>query len=202
MNDWIERYRTYIVFALALMAVMGGILFWISRPQPAPLVIATPAPTFTPTPPPALTPAALRIYVTGAVHTPDVYLLPSGSIVKDALLAAGGATEHADLNRLNLALELADQQQIYVPHQGETTLPAPLPAGQVTRADAASGLVNINTASLEELDSLSGIGPAIAQRIIEYRLTNGLFASVEDLMKVKGIGPNTFAKIKDAITTQ
>ncbi|MCR5005519.1 MAG: helix-hairpin-helix domain-containing protein [Clostridiales bacterium] len=142
-------------------------------------------------------PAVYAVHVSGAVCHPDqVWYLPEGSRVKDAIEAAGGASKKADLSRLNLAQPVTDSMKIYVPKQGE-----------IMKNDLASGesasqeqrLVNINTASAEELTSLSGIGTAYAERILQYRAENGPFAAPEDLMNVKGIGEKTFEKIKDRI---
>jgi len=109
------------------------------------------------------TPAPLRVYVTGAVVHPDVYLLATGSIIRDALVAAGGATSNADLNRINLAQQVYDQQQIYVPRLGEENPPIPLPAPLPSTTSSSvqpTGKVNINTATAEELDTLPGISPS------------------------------------------
>jgi len=207
VNDWLEKHRGYIVIVLACLILVGGAFILARRPVPQPLAI-TPAVTPTPTPPPTPTltptPAPLRVYVSGAVRTPDVYLLSPGSIVKDALQAAGGPAGDADLDRINLALAVCDQQQVYVPHVGEATPAAPLPgdapppaAGEAART---GGKVNLNTATVEQLDTLPGIGPAIAQRIIDYRQANGPFAAPEEIMNVKGIGQATYDKLQDLIT--
>ena len=170
---------------MGLVAVVGFILYVVNRPRPAPIMISTPVPTATPTiePSPAVQP--LRVYVTGAVVNPDVYILSPSSIVKDAVEAAGGAAADADLDRINLALQVYDQQQIYVPRQGEATLPVISPGERSPTVHPATSQININAASLEELDSLPGIGPAIAQRIIDCRTQNGVFASIEEIMNVK-----------------
>jgi competence protein ComEA len=139
----------------------------------------------------------LRVYVSGAVQQPDVYPLPLDSIVKDAIMAAGGATGDADLDRINLALPVADGQHVYVPRLGEENSPVQ----PLSRQPASGGKVNINTADSAALDSLPGIGPALAQRIIDYRQEHGPFARLEDLMEVSGIGPGTFEKLRDLITT-
>jgi competence protein ComEA len=201
MGEWVERHRTYIFFALSLVVVTGAFALWARRPQPNPIIISTPAPTTTPTPAVTPTPGPLRVYVSGAVKEPDVYELPPGSIVKDALLAAGGASDDADLDRVNLAVQLYDQQQVYVPRKGEPAPPAP-PAGQPLATSPGSTKVDLNSASVEELETLPGIGPAIAQRIVDYRAENGPFATVEDVMQVKGIGPATFAKLEGLITAE
>ncbi|MDY7041567.1 MAG: helix-hairpin-helix domain-containing protein, partial [Chloroflexota bacterium] len=149
------------------------------------------------------TPVPLRVYVTGAVANPDVYFLEAGCIVRDALVAAGGANADADLNRINLAQQVCDQQQVYVPRIGEENPPLPLAASSPPTAPgsvSATGKVNVNTATSEELDTLPGIGPAIAQRIIEYRQANGPFQSIEEIKNVSGIGDKLFEKLKDLIT--
>jgi competence protein ComEA len=194
-SSW-QRYRGWILFAAVLVALAGIIIFQAMRPRPQPIVLLTPAPL--PSPEPTPTPSPLRVYVSGAVHNPDVVLLPAGSIVKDALLAAGGAAADADLDRVNLALAVTEGQHVYVPRRGEADLPVPLPAQR-----ASVGLkVNINTADTTALESLPGIGPSLAQRILDYRQAHGPFARIEDIQEVSGIGPATFAKIQDLITTE
>jgi competence protein ComEA len=150
--------------------------------------------------------------VTGAVVKSDVYFLPAGSIIKDAIAAAGGFTAEADRERINQALELQDQQQIHVPRLGEQDAPPPVqsapvsqrssPGSGVNAAPVSGGLINLNHASLEELDSLPGIGPAIAGRIIDYRQNNGNFKSIDELTEVSGIGPATLAKIRPLVTVE
>ncbi len=160
--------------------------------SPAPIVIVpppTPAPTTIPTP------APMRVYVSGAVARPGVYLLPPHSIGEAAIQAAGGATGEADLEGVNLAQELHDQEHFHVPHRNEAGA-APAPQG----TPAAGVRININTATAQELDQLPKIGPVTAQQIIEFRSRNGPFQRVEDIMQVKGIGQATFDQIKDMIT--
>jgi competence protein ComEA len=140
----------------------------------------------------------VRVYVSGAVHHPDVYTLQPDSIVKDALLAAGGPADDADLERINLALPVADGQHVYVPRQGEEKLPVQPPANQ----PATGQKVNINTADVATLESLSGIGPVLAQRILDYRQANGPFARIEDITNVSGIGQATFEALRDQITAE
>ncbi len=185
---------------VAFLFVVGLIVFFViytilKRPEPtsAPLVITLqPRPSAEPASP---TPATINVYVSGAVDQPDVYALPLNSIVKDAIAAAGGATAEADLDRINLALRLSDQMQIYVPRQGEA-----VPAPNQPATPAASAPININTATVEELDKLPGIGPSIGKAIIDYRTQNGPFKTIEEINNVKGIGDALFAKIKDSIT--
>lgn len=199
MEGWIERHRSHIMIVLCNLVLLGAAVLLLRRP-PSPqgpvLQIATAPPTLTPVPTP--TPAPLRVYVSGAVAHPDVYQLPSGSIVKDALAAAGGALPGADLARLNLAQQLFDQQQVHVPLAGETPPPVSSSA-QTISPSSGSGCLDINRATLEELDGLPGIGSTYAQRIIEYRAAHGPFQDVEELAEVKGIGPATLEKIRDLV---
>ncbi|UCC90054.1 MAG: helix-hairpin-helix domain-containing protein [Anaerolineales bacterium] len=132
-----------------------------------------------------------------------MYWLRPGSIVKDAIGAAGGAADDADLVRINLAQELHDQERLYVPRVGESDAPPPVTGGEPTPPIgelAPSHKININTATAAELDTLPGIGPAFAQRIIDYRDANGPFQSIEEIILVSGIGNATYDKIKDLIT--
>jgi competence protein ComEA len=203
MGDWLERNRGSVLVLLVNLALIGGLFFWLRRPVSSPIEILPPDPTPSPAPTATSTPSPVRVYVTGAVLHPDVYRLATGSIVKDAIEAAGGVTEDADLMRVNLAQELQDQQQIYVPRVGEEEAPPPVTGGASapsSRGAVLGGKVNINTATAEELDTLPGIGPAFAQRIIEYREANGPFESIEGIINVSGIGDATFEKIKDRIT--
>jgi competence protein ComEA len=192
-----ERYRGLLVGILVLAIAGGGATLWLRRPQPAPIEIVTAVPSDTPVPRSSPTAAPLRVYVSGAVHHPDVYLLPPQSIVKDALSAAGGATGEADLDRVNLAMELCDQQQVHVPRQGEAAPAVATPGGSLP-----AGPININTATVEQLDALPGVGPAIAGRIVSYREAYGAFSTIEEIVNVKGIGPATFEEIRDLIVVK
>jgi len=192
-----KRRIAQVVF-LSIVGVIAFVVIYVilKRPEPAspPLVITLqPRPTAEP---PTPTPATINVYVSGAVKKPDVYVLPLNSIVKDAIAAAGGATTDADLEQINLAAHLADQMQVDVPRQGEAA-PSP-PNGSAP--DSPTEKININTASVEELDKLPGIGPVIAEAIIDYRTQNGSFKKIEDIDAVKGIGDALFEKIKDQIT--
>jgi competence protein ComEA len=128
------------------------------------------------------------------VHRLGSYTLPLGSRIDDAVRAAGGPTADADLERINLAQILRDGQHIHVPRVGEV-LPTPTPYGL-----SAGGRIDINLADAALLETLPGIGPTIAQRIIEYREMNGPFETAEQIQDVKGIGPTIFERIKDQIT--
>lgn len=148
--------------------------------------------------------------VDGAVAHPGLYKLPPDSRVQAALAAAGGLSPQADAHRINRAAKLHDGQKLYVLSQGESTPPLAASSGQgcegqactsaeggVAGSDAeGQGLVNINTANAAQLTQLPGVGPAIAQKIIDYRTANGPFTSVDDLTKVPGIGAAKLAQIK------
>lgn len=148
--------------------------------------------------------AEVYVDVDGAVVRPGVYRLKDGARVSQAIDAAGGLTTEADVAGLNRASKVTDGQKIYVPTVGEQQAVAAdggADGGAVLASGAndVAGLVNINTASAAELQTLSGIGPSMAQSIIDERTKNGAFASVDDLMRVSGIGEKKLAKIKDCI---
>lgn len=150
--------------------------------------------------------SSFLVHVVGQVHRPGVVRLPAGSRVDDALRAAGGATRSADLALVNLARPVSDGEQIHVPKPGE--MPAPPPAappaagsgGAKESGSAASGPVNLNTASEADLDSLPGVGPVLAARIVQWRTTNGRFTSVDDLGEVSGIGDKLLAQLRPLVT--
>ncbi len=141
---------------------------------------------------------SIVVYVSGAVRRPDVYSLPAEARVKDLVLAAGGMSGTADAEQINLAETLRDGQHIHIPRQGADALGG---AGALAAPGSdAGGLVDLNRASAEELDALNGIGPALAQRIIEHRETIGPFESVEDLRDVKGIGESLYNALAPQVT--
>ena len=131
----------------------------------------------------------LTVYVSGAVAIPGVYTLPDGSRVDAAVQAAGGFVPGAEPERINLAAFLEDGQQIDVP-------------GIISTNHVNAGRVNINTATVSELDALPGIGPTTAQTIVDYRLQHGPFQIIQDIQNVPGIGPATYDRIKDYITVE
>jgi len=126
--------------------------------------------------------------IDGAVKNPGVYQLEDGDRVNDAIIMAGGLTEHAYTKNLNKARKISDGEKIYISAEGE-----------IESSSNSSGLININTASISELMSLPGIGEVYAQRIIDYR-SSKLFGSVEEIKNIEGIGEKTFEKIKELIT--
>jgi competence protein ComEA len=199
MDQGITRHRAIIILCSVLSLIVGGAVvhFTSHRQSSTPVIVSTPIPTSTP--PYTPTPAPVRVYVSGAVRMPAVYELPPGSIVQDAVNAAGGPTSDADLDHINLALELCDQQQVYVPRRGETNPPPPVSGGESGGGGQEETLVNINTALAAELETLPGIGPALAGRIVAYREANGPFETIEQIQNVPGIGPATFEGLRDLI---
>ena len=169
------------------LASTGLILLLIRQPRQYPIQLL---------PPPTSGP--LSVHVAGATERPGVYLLPRGSIVQDALDAAGGPTYSADLDRVNLAADLEDGQRVHIPQitasgssTGEEVLPSAIDPDQ---------MININTAGAAELELLPGIGPSLAKEIMDHRSANGLFNTADDLLAVSGIGPAKVEQIRDLIT--
>jgi len=205
MDQLKTHYRAYILFCSILSLVVGGTIgYFTPRPPksdlPRSIVVSTPLPTPTPFTP---TPLPLRVYVTGAVEQAGVYELSPGSIIQDAIAAASGPSLDADLESINLARELQDQQHVYVPREGEANPPPVVSGGASEGAGTGTGAtVDINTATAAELETLPRIGPMTAQKIVEYREANGPFESIEGIQKVPGIGPATFAGFEDMITAE
>ena len=144
--------------------------------------------------------AVIFVDIKGEVKKPGVYQMKAGDRVKDALDAAGGLTEEADSQKVNLAKRLEDQMVIVVPKVGEEA--EEIPAGETRNEATKEGKVNINTATVEELKTLKGVGEKKAEAIIEYRKKNGSFQTKEDLMKVRGIGKKLFESFQERIVTQ
>ena len=194
--------KNVLFVLLGVMAgfVLAGVLVFVSRAPKGVSIILQPAPTKAP----------LAVHIIGAVPRPGLYEFPEGARVQDAIDAAGGILTEANVDALNLAAPLEDGQQLEIPYKagGEPTnntstfeLPSSATETPTTDTSTTEDLININTASLEELDALPGIGPTTAQKIIDYREENGPFSTIEDIMNVSGIGPSTFEDIQNLITT-
>jgi competence protein ComEA len=198
MDDSFARYRPYLAMMLLFIIVLAGTIFLLRRPEQPVIAITTATPRAT------ATPVSIVVEVRGAIAKPGVYTLPAGSRVQDVIALAGDLTTNAETRALNLARKVNDGEQLYIPAIGEAT-PTTVPvASKATpgASKAPTGKININTATIAELDTLPGIGPAIAQRIIEYRAQNGAFQKIEDLKKVRGIGDVLFDQIKDLVTVE
>ena len=151
-------------------------------------------------------PVEISVYICGFVESPGVVKVKEGTRLEEAVELLGGAKEEADLNAVNLAYRLVDEDMIYIPKKGEklqSTSKTILGVNTIKNVTAnKSGKVNINTAGESELDILEGVGPATAKAIIGYRDQNGPFKSIEDIKKVKGIGDAKFNNMKEDITVE
>jgi competence protein ComEA len=198
MSDTVSPRSTLIVSAIVvIMIIVGGVLLFISQPKPVQITINPPLPTATPAP--TNTPAPIQVYITGAVNQPETTVtLPHGSRVADALEAVGGVTADADMERVNPVAIVRDGDQIHVPPINEV----PVTEAEASTLPTPSGgeRIFINTATVEELQNLPGVGPAMAQRIVDYRDANGAFTSIEDLDNVDGIGPATLEEIEPLVS--
>ena len=212
--QWIGLSRILASAFGVLVMVIG--VWWVVRVPPPPPEATIPFASSTIATDslktnPELLMANITVYVSGEVVKPGVYVLLATSRIIDALQAAGGPTSAADLVVVNLAAPLVDATQVFIPRIGSTpraTLPRPhaginLPttgtSGGVSVGSgvtSATGIVDINSASLADLDALPGVGPSTAQAIIDYRIANGPFASVDDLLNVRGIGPSKLAAMR------
>jgi competence protein ComEA len=182
---------------VVVVVALGGAGLWYARSLPKPVTIAQAGPGAAQATSASPSPAVMLIVdVAGAVRQPGVYEFGEGDRVIDAIERAGGPKPKADLSLLNLAAALTDGTQILVPTRGPPGA-APAPGGT---AGSAAGLLNINSASETELETLSGIGEVLAATIVEYRDQNGPFTSVDDLLDVSGIGPATLDEIRDQVT--
>lgn len=143
----------------------------------------------------ASAPAGVVVHVVGAVRRPGLYTLRHGTRIADAVARAGGATPKADLSLVNLAAPVADGQQIVVAAR------APRVAAGTASPEPAAGPVHLNTATLEQLDALPGVGPVTAQKILDYRQKHGAFSSVDDLDAIPGIGPARLEQLRELVAT-
>jgi competence protein ComEA len=205
------RSALYVLIGVMAGFALAGLLVFVSRAPAGQPIVLQPAPTKAP----------IAVHVVGAVPRPGLYQFSEGARVQDAIDAAGGLLTSANADAVNLAALLTDGQQLNIPYKSgqepteEDNTSLVLPGSSDDDGDdegddesssndqssSSSGqFININTATLAELDSLPGIGPALAQRIIDYREENGAFTTIEEIMDVSGIGPATFERIKDLIT--
>ncbi|MCH8184908.1 MAG: ComEA family DNA-binding protein [Chloroflexi bacterium] len=184
------RLLSQVLTAAAILAaVAGAIVFMIGRSPSSGIEVSL-------QPAASRSPVALQAYVTGAVNDPGVYTLEDGDRLGQLVEAAGGATSDADLEAINLAALLRDEDHWHIPRIGEVP--------KVTTAGAANplGKIDVNSATSVQLEELPGIGEVKARSIIQYRESNGPFASVDELLAVRGIGPATLDAIRDLVDTR
>jgi len=196
------KQALFVLMGVLAGFLLAGVVFFISRLPSGETIALQPAPTLAP----------IAVDVTGAVTRPGLYKFPEGSRVQDAIDAAGGLLADADTTAINLAARLEDGQQLNIPYKEGTapiateasvfsfSSPGGTSSDSTPEPSSDTELININTATLEQLDTLPGIGPTTAQKIIDYRAINGPFGTIEDIMNVSGIGPATFDNIKGLIT--
>ncbi len=189
----------YVLAGVLIGFILAGAVFIVTRTPAGQPIVLEPPPTKMP----------IEVQVIGGVVRPGVYALPEGSRVQDAVDAAGGLLAETDIGSINMAAKLEDGQQVQIPGGAPpagTKVGSPFTLISTPRPTATprsgADLININTATLAELESLPGIGPTTAQNIITYRTQHGAFATIQDIMRVPGIGPATFDQIQDLITVQ
>jgi competence protein ComEA len=185
-----DRRRVLVgAIVVVLLLALGGRFLLRSQASsvPPPVHIAAPATT--------AARATIFVNVVGAVRRPGLYRLREGSRVATAVARAGGATRRAELELVNLAARVSDGEQIVVPRRGAGGAAAAASSG----ASAAGGPVHLNSATMEQLDALPGIGPVTAQKILDYRQEHGAFGSVDELDAVPGIGPARLEQLRDLV---
>jgi competence protein ComEA len=184
------KQTLYLASGILFGLFLAALVWVVSRNPTGESVVLRPVPTEQP----------VIVHITGAVPRPGVYALPQGARVQDVISAAGGFLAEAEKSAINLAALLEDGERLDVPFiEGASPILA-TPGPTVIAAE--TDLININTATAEELDSLPGIGATLAQRIIDYREANGPFISTEDIINVPGIGSGNFERFKDMITVE
>ena len=182
-----RRALAYVLALLAMLSLAGRVALRDESPAPAAAPLNLRA-----EPPPA---RKVVVHVVGQVYKPGLYSLPEGSRVDDAIKRAGGPKPKAALALVNLAAPVADGQQVVLPSNRE----AAQALGGDSVAGGAGGPVHLNSATLDQLDELPGIGPVTAQKILDYRSEHGAFGSVEELDAVPGIGPATLEELRDLV---
>jgi competence protein ComEA len=187
--------RKLAAWGAAALALVLLTAWYLTRSRPADSAAAPPVATIAVARDDSGSGSRLIVDVAGAVRKPGVYRMTSGARVEDALKRAGGATAHADLSQINRAAKLEDGRQVLVPRRPSRAA-ASAPA---TAAATPAQPVNLNTATLEQLDTLDGVGPATAQKIIDFRTAHGGFGSVDELDQIPGIGEKRLAALRESV---
>jgi competence protein ComEA len=199
MPEFLLQHRRQLLAAAAAL-----VLLLLAARLLLPAGTTTPA---APLPPPsglgtsaaAVPKSRVVVDVVGAVRRPGLYRLEQGARIADAVVRAGGATRKADLAQVNLAAPLADGEQVVVPKRGAPAAASPGATGSTAGAGSPTAPVQLSTATLEQLDSLPGVGPSTAQKILDYRTKHGAFSSVDELDAVPGIGPKRLEQLRDLV---
>lgn len=196
LREIFETYRRECLIGLVAAVIVGGLFFWNGRSQTPPV---TPASTQQRQQPRRVNKQSGKVYVDvkGAVIKPGVYCLSHGARLAEAVNAAGGFRDVADQNQVNLAKQVCDQQMIYIPMKGEQTEQSVGQPG--SESSVSDKVVNLNTATKEQLTTITGIGDKKADLILAYRQQHGQFQKVDDLKNITGFGDKTVAKIKDQL---
>ena len=215
-----SSYNRFVIAVLTVLAgalVLAAVVLLARSDENAPIQIVLPTPEEPASPliqgeiplsAPGSRKTEFKVYISGAVRNPGVYTLQPGDRLGDALAAAGGAVDGADLEAVNLARRVQDEAYYHVPRVGETPRPAvetasapPRPAASASSESAPdSALIDLNDAPLALLETLPGIGQVRAQAIVDYRERNGPLKSVEEITRVQGIGATTYEQIRDLVT--
>jgi competence protein ComEA len=209
---WLRQPRliaAVVCFALGIIVAGGGFVSQWSQPQPVGFTsgLSEPSDLFADVVPldapveslETAEPAELVVYISGAVLRPDVYRLPAEARIKDVVMAAGGFTPDAATEAINLAQPILDADHIHVPYQHDGQASSADP-GETTHMAEGTQLIDLNRATSAELETLPGVGPVLAQRIVVRRTEQGAYTSVEQLRDVAGIGDKLFAQIEPLIT--
>ncbi len=193
MAAWLDRYWKVITIALVAAVAAAAVAFVLDQRadnEPLTINLADPAPT-----------GPIEVYITGAVEQPGVYEMQDGDRIIDLLYEAGGHSSNADLESINLALRLHDEDQVLVPRIGDAGRIGEPTGGLVSSANGPEGdRKNINAASASELDDLPGIGEVYSERIVQDRLTNGSYVTTEELVERKILPRATYERIAEMIT--
>jgi competence protein ComEA len=179
-----SRIQLALVVAVCAAVVVVGVVLWMNRMTPVSITIAT------------IDEQSIQIYISGAVATPGVVEVPPGSRLQDVVDASGGFRADADFSVLNLAGRVGDGEHIEIPSTRATSEPM----GEMGEVEADTGLININTATIAELDQLPGIGEVLSGRIVEYREANGPFESADELVHIDGISANLVESLMPLVT--
>lgn len=187
MVEWLERNRANLAALLVVLVTVAAVGL-LQTPRRSALQVVSPSGSSGPPP--------LKVHVVGAVLSPGVYQLEGDARVEDALKAAGGPSEDADVASLNLATPLRDGQQVVVPRAG---VQIPVPTLVNSSSTSPPARLDLNRASRQELETLPGVGPVTAQKILDYRQKNGRFTSVEELRDSKLVNSSTYVRIEGLV---